>query len=145
MRALPLAARMRPRRLSEFVGQESFLGEGKLLRRLLKADRLGSAIFYGPPGVGKTTLAYLLAKESRCVFRQLSAVSDGVKQLRETLIQARERLSVSATRTILFIDEIHRFNKAQQDVLLPEVEQGVVALIGATTENPFFTVNNALL
>lgn len=145
MRALPLAARMRPRRLDEFVGQRHFLGEGKLLYRLLKADRLGSTIFYGPPGVGKTTLAYLLAKESRAVFRQLSAVSDGVKTLRETLEQAKDRLSVSGTRTLLFIDEIHRFNKSQQDVLLPEVEQGVVVLVGATTENPFFTINNALL
>lgn len=145
LKALPLAARMRPNRLSEFVGQEHFLGEGKLLRRLLKADRLGSAIFYGPPGVGKTTLAYLLAKESRCVFRQLSAVSDGVKPLRETLTQAADRLAATGARTLLFIDEIHRFNKSQQDVLLPEVERGVVVLIGATTENPFFVVNNALL
>ncbi|MDD3590107.1 MAG: replication-associated recombination protein A [Thermoguttaceae bacterium] len=145
MRALPLAARMRPRRLAEFVGQRHFLGEGKLLRRLLAADRLGSMIFYGPPGTGKTTLAYLLAKESRAVFRQLSAVSDGVKTLRETLEQAKDRLSVTGGRTLLFIDEIHRFNKAQQDVLLPEVEQGVIILVGASTENPFFTINNALL
>ncbi len=144
-RALPLAARMRPRRLSEFVGQDHFLGEGKLLRRLVKADRLGSTIFYGPPGVGKTTLGYLLAKETRCVFRQLSAVSDGVKTLRETLEQAKDRLAATGARTLLFIDEIHRFNKSQQDVLLPEVEQGVVVLVGATTENPFFTINNALL
>ena len=144
-RALPLAARMRPRRLAEFVGQDHFLGEGKLLRRLVKADRLGSTIFYGPPGVGKTTLGYLLAKETRCVFRQLSAVSDGVKTLRETLEQAKDRLAATGARTLLFIDEIHRFNKSQQDVLLPEVEQGVVVLIGATTENPFFTINNALL
>jgi putative ATPase len=145
MRALPLAARMRPRRLAEFVGQRHFLGEGKLLRRLLAADRLGSMIFYGPPGTGKTTLAYLLAKESRAVFRLLSAVSDGVKTLRETLEQAKDRLSVTGGRTLLFIDEIHRFNKAQQDVLLPEVEQGVIILVGASTENPFFTINNALL
>ncbi len=145
MRALPLAARMRPRTLAEFVGQKHFLGEGKLLYRLVRADRLGSTIFYGPPGVGKTTLAYLLARESRSVFRQLSAVSDGVKTLRETLEQAKERLSVSGAKTLLFIDEIHRFNKSQQDVLLPEVEQGVVTLVGATTENPFFTINNALL
>ena len=143
--ALPLAARIRPNRLEEFVGQEHFLGEGKLLRRLLKADRLGSVIFYGPPGTGKTTLAFLLARESRAVFRQLSAVSDGVKQLREILQQARDRLSTDGTKTLLFIDEIHRFNKAQQDVLLPEVEQGIVTLVGATTENPFFTINNALL
>lgn len=145
MKALPLAARMRPNFLSEFVGQEHFLGEGKLLRRLLKSDRLGSVIFYGPPGTGKTTLAYLLARESRSVFKQLSAVSDGVKQLREVLIQAKDRLSVEGRKTLLFVDEIHRFNKSQQDVLLPEVEQGIVTLVGATTENPFFTINNALL
>ena len=144
-KALPLAARMRPRSLAEFVGQRHFLGEGKLLSRLVKADRLGSAIFYGPPGVGKTTLGYLLAKESRAVFKQLSATSDGVKALRETLEGANERLAVTGARTLLFIDEIHRFNKSQQDVLLPEVERGVVTLIGATTENPFFTINNALL
>ena len=136
---------MRPASLADFVGQEHFLGEGKLLRRLLKADRLGSVIFSGPPGTGKTTLAYLLARESRSVFKQLSAVSDGVKQLREILLQARDRLSAAGQKTLLFIDEIHRFNKSQQDVLLPEVEQGIVTLVGATTENPFFTINNALL
>ena len=145
IRALPLAARMRPGTLDEFVGQEHFLGEGKLLRRLLKSDRLGSVIFYGPPGTGKTTLAYILARESRALFRQLSAVSDGVRQLRDVLAQAKDLLSAEGRKTLLFVDEIHRFNKAQQDVLLPEVEQGVVTLIGATTENPFFTINNALL
>ena len=145
VKALPLAARMRPGTLDEFVGQEHFLGEGKLLRRLLKSDRLGSVIFYGPPGTGKTTLAYILARESRAVFRQLSAVSDGVRQLRDVLAQAKDLLSAEGRKTLLFVDEIHRFNKAQQDVLLPEVEQGVVTLIGATTENPFFTINNALL
>jgi len=144
-KALPLAARMRPRSLEEFVGQEHFLGEGKLLRRLLKADRLGSVIFHGPPGSGKTTLAQLLARESRSAFRQLSAVNDGVKQLREVLTEANDRLAASGQRTLLFVDEIHRFNKAQQDVLLPEVENGVVILVGATTENPFFTINNALI
>lgn len=143
--ALPLAARMRPVRLNEFVGQQHFLGPGKLLRRLLQADRLGSVIFCGPPGTGKTTLAWILSRESRSTFKQLSAVSDGVKQLREVLQEARDRLSVRAQRTLLFIDEIHRFNKSQQDVLLPEVEQGVVILVGATTENPYFTINNALL
>ena len=143
--AEPLAARMRPRTLDEFVGQRHFLGEGKLLRRLLKADRLGSVIFYGPPGTGKTTLAQLLARESRSTFHQLSAVTSGVKELRELLNQANDRLSVDRQRTLLFIDEIHRFNRAQQDVLLPDVESGVVILVGATTENPFFTVTSALV
>ncbi len=143
--AQPLAARMRPATLDEFVGQQHFLGEGKLLRRLLKADRLGSVIFYGPPGTGKTTLARLLAVESRSRFRQISAVASGVKELREILAEAYDLLSVSAQRTLLFIDEIHRFNKAQQDVLLPDVENGVVILVGATTENPFFTINSALV
>jgi len=144
-RAQPLAARMRPAVLAEFVGQEQFLGEGKLLRRLLKADRLGSIVFYGPPGTGKTTLARLLAVESHSRFRQLSAVASGVKELRAVLAEACDRLSADGQRTLLFVDEIHRFNKAQQDVLLPDVEEGVLILVGATTENPFFTVNSALL
>ncbi len=145
LKAQPLAARMRPARLDEFVGQEHFLGEGKLLRRLLKADRLGSVIFYGPPGTGKTTLARLLAGESRSRFRQLSAVTSGVKELREILTDACDCLSASGQKTLLFIDEIHRFNKAQQDVLLPDVEHGVVVLVGATTENPFFAINSPLV
>ncbi len=144
-KAQPLAARMRPVRLSEFVGQQHFLGEGKLLRRLLKSDRLGSVIFYGPPGTGKTTLARLLATESRKLFKQLSAVTSGVKELRETLEKARNDLATGGPRTMLFVDEIHRFNKAQQDALLPDVEEGIVTLIGATTSNPFFAVNSALV
>jgi putative ATPase len=144
-KAQPLAARMRPVRLEEFVGQQHFLGEGKLLRRLLKSDRLGSVIFYGPPGTGKTTLARLLATESRKQFRQLSAVTSGVKDLREVLEKARDDLATGGPRTILFIDEIHRFNRAQQDALLPDVEEGIVTLIGATTSNPFFAVNGALV
>ncbi|MEX0937149.1 MAG: replication-associated recombination protein A [Pirellulales bacterium] len=144
-RAQPLAARMRPAKLAEFVGQEHFLGEGKLLRRLLTADRLDSVIFYGPPGTGKTTLARLLAGETGSRFRQLSAVTSGVKDLREVLEEARDHLAASGERTLLFVDEIHRFNKAQQDALLPDVEEGVVILVGATTSNPFFVVNSALV
>ncbi len=143
--AQPLAAQMRPATLDEFVGQRHFLGEGKLLRRLLAADRLGSVIFYGPPGTGKTTLARLLARESRSHFQQISAVASGVKELREILAAAYDRLSAEGQRTLLFVDEIHRFNKAQQDVLLPDVEEGTVILVGATTENPFFTVNSPLV
>ncbi|MCS7304241.1 MAG: AAA family ATPase [Thermoguttaceae bacterium] len=143
--AMPLAARMRPRTLDEFVGQRHFLGEGKLLRRLLKADRLGSVIFYGPPGTGKTTLARLIALETKSHFVQLSAVASGVKELREILNEARHRLAAEGRRTVLFIDEIHRFNRAQQDVLLPEVEEGIVILVGATTENPFFAITSPLV
>jgi putative ATPase len=141
----PLAARMRPTNLDEFAGQQHFLGEGKLLRRLLKANRLGSVIFYGPPGTGKTTLANLLAAETRSRFRQLSAVTSGVKDLREVLADARDEAATGGRRTLLFIDEIHRFNKAQQDALLPDVEDGIVTLVGATTANPFFAVVNALV
>ncbi len=136
---------MRPATLDEFVGQRHFLGEGKLLRRLLKADRLGSVIFYGPPGTGKTTLARLLASESHARFQQLSAVTSGVKEVREVLDEARNELAASGRKTLLFIDEIHRFSKAQQDVLLPDVEEGVVTLVGATTSNPFFSVISALV
>jgi putative ATPase len=143
--AQPLAARMRPASLEEFVGQEHFLGEGKLLRRLLAADRLGSVIFYGPPGTGKTTLAHLLAAASRSRFRQLSAVASGVKELREVLDEARDLVAASGQRTLLFVDEIHRFNRAQQDVLLPDVEEGAVILVGATTQNPFFALTSALV
>lgn len=144
-RAQPLAHRLRPRSLAEFVGQQHFLGEGKLLRRLLAADRLGSVLFSGPPGTGKTTLAHLLAQESRSQFVQLNAVTSGVKELRDVLAAARDRLAAEGRRTLLFIDEIHRFNKSQQDVLLPDVEDGTVILVGATTQNPFFAVTSALV
>ena len=144
-RAKPLAARMRPRTLAEFVGQQQFLGEDKLLRRLLRTDRLGSVIFYGPPGTGKTTLARLLATETKSRFRQISAVASGVKQLREVLDEARDELATGGQKTLLFVDEIHRFNRAQQDVLLPDVEDGVAILVGATTSNPSFAVNSALI
>ncbi|HEY2883449.1 MAG TPA: replication-associated recombination protein A [Pirellulales bacterium] len=143
--AQPLAARMRPITLAEFVGQEHFLGEGKLLRRLLAADRLGSVIFYGPPGTGKTTLAQLLATASKSRFRQISAVASGVKELREVLDEARDLVAANGQRTLLFVDEIHRFNRAQQDVLLPDVEDGSVILVGATTQNPFFALTSALV
>jgi putative ATPase len=144
-RAQPLAARMRPRSLAEFVGQEHILGEGKLLWRLIKADRLTALLFYGPPGTGKTALANILAVETRCRFRQLNAVTSGVKELRQVLDEARDALSAEGTRTLLFIDEIHRFNKSQQDALLADVEDGTVVLVGATTANPFFAVNSALV
>jgi putative ATPase len=144
-RAQPLPARMRPRCLAEFCGQQHFLGEGKLLWRMLKAQRLGSVLFYGPPGTGKTTLARLLATETQCRFRQLSAVTSGVKEVRALLEEAGNDLATSGQQTLLFIDEIHRFNKAQQDALLPDVEDGIVILVGATTSNPFFAVNDALV
>lgn len=144
-RAKPLAARMRPRKLSEFVGQQHLLGEGKLLRRLVTADRLGSVIFYGPPGTGKTTLAWLLAGETKSHFCQLNAVTSNVKDLRALLQAASDRLLADGKRTLLFVDEIHRFNRSQQDVLLPDVENGTVVLVGATTHNPFFALNSALV
>ncbi|MEM9353022.1 MAG: replication-associated recombination protein A [Planctomycetota bacterium] len=143
--AQPLATRMRPRKLAEFAGQQHLLGPGKLLRRLIEADRLTAVIFYGPPGTGKTTLAHLLAGETRCHFQQLNAVTSGVKELRAVIDAAADRLAAEGQRTLLFIDEIHRFSKAQQDALLPSVEEGVVVLVGATTSNPFFAVTGALI
>src|SRR5437868_5591952 len=144
-KAQPLAARMRPRTVDEFVGQEHFFGPGKLLRRMLQADRLSSLIFYGPPGTGKTALAHVIAQHTRCHFRQLNAVAAGIKDVREILEEARTELQQAGMRTILFVDELHRFNRAQQDVLLPDVEEGIVILIGATTQNPFFAINSPLL
>jgi putative ATPase len=144
-KAQPLAARMRPASLDDFVGQEHFLGPGKLLRRLIAADRLGSLIFHGPPGCGKTSLAHVIAQQTRRRFRPLNAVASGVKELREEAAEARAELESGGRQTILFVDEIHRFSRAQQDVLLPEVEEGRVTLIGTTTQNPFFAINSALI
>ncbi len=141
----PLALRMRPQSLDDFVGQEQVLGEGSALRLAIGEDRVSSSIVYGPPGSGKTTLARVIANSTGAVFEELSAVSASVKDVREVIASARERLGAHGQRTILFLDEIHRFNKAQQDALLPAVEEGTVTLIGATTENPYFEVNSALL
>ena len=141
----PLAARLRPRTLDEFVGQEHILGKGKLLYRAIQADRLRSLIFYGPPGTGKTTLARIIANTTRSAFMQINATTAGVKDIKDCVAAASDRLGIDGTRTIVFIDEIHRFNKAQQDALLPHVENGTVTLIGATTENPYFEVNKALV
>src|SRR4029077_21182857 len=139
------AVRMRPRTLDEFVGQQHFLGPGKLLRRMLEADRLTSVIFYGPPGTGKTTLAQLIATYTKSHFEQMNAAGVGVKEVRAILDAARERLGNSGQRTVLFLDEIHRFNRAQQDILLADVERGHILRVGATTENPFFAINSPLV
>lgn len=141
----PLADRMRPNTVEEFLGQEHILGSGKFLNRAILADRISSMIFYGPPGTGKTTLANIIAKRTDMIFEKLSAVTSGVKDIREVMARAEENLKMNNKRTILFIDEIHRFNKSQQDALLPSVEKGIIILIGATTENPYFEVNKALL
>lgn len=141
---MPLAARMRPRSFAEFVGQKHLVGEGRVLRRCIEADELPSMIFWGPPGSGKTTLAYVIASVTRSHFSPMSAVSAGVSDLRRVVEEARQRRK-TGQRTILFIDEIHRFNKLQQDAILPFVENGVVTLIGATTENPSFEVILSLI
>src|SRR5215211_3597621 len=141
----PLAARMRPATLDEFVGQEHLLGPGKPLREAIERGVPGSMIFWGPPGSGKTTLAHLIASSTERVFVPFSAVAEGVPRIREIIGEARDRLESGGQQTILFIDEIHRLNKAQQDSLLPGVEDGTVTLIGATTENPSFEINGALL
>ena len=141
----PLAARMRPRTLDEFVGQEHILAPGKLLRRAIEADRLPSVILSGPPGTGKTTLAHVIADMTNAKFERLSGVESNVAEMRKVVASAANRLRTSGRKTILFVDEIHHFNKAQQDILLPDVESGNLRLIGATTYNPFFYVNSALV
>jgi putative ATPase len=141
----PLAARMRPLTLDEYTGQLHLLGPGKLLRRAIEADRIGSLIFYGPPGTGKTSLALVIAATTDCVFERTSGVEGSASELRRILKAAALRRASGGRRTVVFVDEIHRFNRAQQDVLLPEVETGAVRLIGATTENPFFSINSALV
>ena len=143
--AAPLSTRMRPRILAEIVGHEDVIGEGTLLRQAIERDQLFSLVLWGPPGSGKTTLARLIASETRAHFVAISAVSSGVAELRAIVREAADRLGMHGQRTVLFIDEIHRFNKAQQDAILPHVEDGTVILIGATTENPSFEVNAPLL
>ncbi len=140
----PLAARMRPNTLEEFVGQKQLLGEGRVLRRLIASDTISSMIFWGPPGVGKTTLARIIARQTEASFIDFSAVTSGIKEIRQVMLKAEENRMYGG-RTILFVDEIHRFNKAQQDAFLPFVEKGSIVLIGATTENPSFEINSALL
>ena len=141
----PLAARMRPQSIQDVIGQSHIIAPGKLLRRAIEADQVSSLIFYGPPGTGKTTLAKVIARSTRSYFSELNAVTAGVGDIRKVVEEAKERLVMGGQRTTLFVDEIHRFNKSQQDALLPFVEEGTIILIGATTENPFFEVNAALL
>lgn len=145
LKTAPLAERMRPKIIEEFVGQEEIVGEGKYLRKAIKEDKLFSMIFYGPPGTGKTTLARIIAKETNSNFHQLNAITSGVKDLREVIESAMKAKSYYNEKTVLFIDEIHRFNKAQQDALLPSVEDGTLILIGATTENPYISINSPLI
>ena len=141
----PLASRLRPATLDEVVGQHHIIGKDKLLYRAIKADKLGSVIFYGPPGTGKTTLAKVIANTTSAKFTQINATVAGKKDMEEVVRQAKDTLGMYQQKTILFVDEIHRFNKGQQDYLLPFVEDGILVLIGATTENPYFEVNGALI
>lgn len=141
----PLAARLRPATLDEVVGQKHIIGRDKLLYRAIRADKISSVIFYGPPGTGKTTLAKVIAQTTSAEFTQINATSAGKKDMEEVVARAKDAMGMYGKKTILFIDEIHRFNKSQQDYLLPFVEDGTVVLIGATTENPYFEVNGALL
>lgn len=141
----PLAAKFRPKTLDDFIGQKHIVGEGSLLRRAILADKLSSMIFYGPPGTGKTTLATIIANTTNCQFRKINAVTSGITDIRDVIKDAKNEKDMYGNKTILFIDEIHRFNKSQQDALLPAVEDGTVILIGATTENPYFEVNSALI
>ena len=145
IKSQPLAYRMRPRTLDEYIGQDHIIGPGRLLRRSIQADQLSSVIFYGPPGTGKTTLARVIANTTKSHFSTINAVLSGVKELREEIDAAKRRLDLYGSRTILFVDEVHRWNKSQQDALLPWVENGTFILIGATAENPFFEVNAALV
>ena len=145
MSAMPLAARMRPRTLDEVAGQRHLLAPGKLLRRAIETDRFTSLIFYGPPGCGKTTLAAVIARTTNAHFMMLNGVESNVADIREKIAQAQMRMSMHGRKTVLFVDELHRFNKAQQDVLLPHLEKGTVRFIGATTENPYFAINSPLL
>ena len=140
----PLASRLRPESLDEYIGQKHLLGPGKILRQLIDKDQISSMIFWGPPGVGKTTLARIIAGRTRASFIEFSAVTSGIKEIKEVMVQAEQNRRLGI-RTLLFTDEIHRFNKAQQDAFLPYVEKGSIILIGATTENPSFEINSALL
>ena len=142
---LPLAEKLRPKTLDDFVGQEHILGKDKILRRIIDSDRIVPMIFWGPPGSGKTTLAKIIARKTKSDFEFFSAVTSGIADVRKIIDQAKNELKISTKRTILFVDEIHRFNKSQQDAFLPSVEQGTIILIGATTENPSFEVNAPLL
>ncbi len=143
-RTAPLANRLRPETLEEYVGQKHLIGKGMILRQLIERDQISSMIFWGPPGVGKTTLARIIARQTKAKFVEFSAVTSGIKEIKEVMAQAEEN-RIMGTRTLLFADEIHRFNKAQQDAFLPYVEKGSIILVGATTENPSFEINSALL